>query len=108
MQHLAFRSVGDAVRESVKCTYPGAQTGRRGGAGPAGGLLGGKTPPAAVLHRASRRRSEFPWLPYRTSIDTVVVRAPATVSDTVIVCRPRFFSSRPVNVCTPWSAAVNV
>src|SRR5262249_5962332 len=26
---------------------PGAQTGRRGGAGPVGGLLGGKAPPAA-------------------------------------------------------------
>jgi hypothetical protein len=27
----------------------GAQTGRRGGAGPAGGLLGGKAPPTAFI-----------------------------------------------------------
>jgi hypothetical protein len=30
-------------------TYPGAQTERRGGAGPVRGLLGGKTSPAAFF-----------------------------------------------------------
>jgi hypothetical protein len=33
----------------VKVTSPGAQTERRGGAGPVRGLLGGKASPAALL-----------------------------------------------------------
>src|SRR5262245_8462123 len=52
---------------------PGAQTERRGGAGPAGGLLGGKAPPAALLSGpwlvtptdGSRDRDDFPAGPCR-------------------------------------------
>src|SRR5262249_52893747 len=35
-------------------TSPGAQTERRGGAGPVGGLLGGKAPPAAFFQRSGQ------------------------------------------------------
>src|SRR5688500_3995944 len=44
--------------------HRGAQTGRRGGAGPAGGLLGGKAPPAAFVQRSGFRRQE-PATPVR-------------------------------------------
>src|SRR5438552_2350095 len=36
---------------------PGAQTGRRGGAGPAGGLLGGKDPTGRFFFRVRSQRS---------------------------------------------------
>src|SRR5207248_9755255 len=64
-------SFADAVCERVMTALPGAQTERRGGAGPAGGLLGGKDPTGRFFrsqesgfrHRAaagiSRRR--FRW-----------------------------------------------
>jgi hypothetical protein len=49
----AWRGVTEACRQGGR---PGAQTERRGGTGPAGGLLRGKPSPAAFFRRAINRR----------------------------------------------------
>src|SRR6187455_3062079 len=44
-------SFSDAVCGRMESTLLGAQTGRRGGAGPVGGLLGGKDPTGRFVFR---------------------------------------------------------
>src|SRR5262249_48903890 len=47
---LRPNDISDAVcRRMATATIPGAQNGRRGGAGPVRGLLGGSTSPAAFV-----------------------------------------------------------
>ena len=42
--HMMFLLSTTGLRYGDNASRPGAQTGRRGGAGPVGGLLGGKDP----------------------------------------------------------------
>ncbi len=68
-------------------TDPGAQTERRGGAGPVRGLLGGKTSPAAVFVSSfGERGMSDPWfflMPHRSSLISRLL-GPYRTSTTVL------------------------
>src|SRR5215469_13966046 len=54
----------------MMATHPGAQTERRGGAGPVRGILGGKTSPAALF----LRRTILPIVFVERTIGNIVLR----------------------------------
>src|SRR5262245_53598102 len=53
---------------------PGAQTGRRGGAGPAGGLLGGKDPAGRFLIRDGRTYHPFYFFSFTSNSSAASAR----------------------------------
>src|SRR5262249_46902017 len=77
----------------VKATLPCAQAGRRGGAGPAGGSLGGKDPTGRLLRGSEITRPSRPQPPPGRQPGLVRARedrAPPTGPPSEITCRDNF------------------
>ena len=76
--HDDLPSQARCAGESVTSESPRAQTGRRGGAGPAGGLLGGKDPAGRFCgaRRDSSPDGSFSWAAGRSQLFTFAVDAP--------------------------------
>src|SRR6516225_3777006 len=81
---MGFLVVARVCSMVTTATFPGAQTERRSGAGPVRGLLGGKTPPAALLTHSWRACSAWPLLP----TTPLAPRFDAMLSRLCLVLRP--------------------
>src|SRR5262245_53932695 len=95
----------------------GAQSERRGGADPVGTCLAVRNPPAAFINRPPNRADATTPAEQQIALaaatyDTFSVTLPVSeglrVSVIVIFWLPLLRRTRPVKVCTPRSAAVNV